>query len=308
MSMTAPNNNPTPPTTPAGKAPYTTLIVGCGYVGTELGLQLAAAGHRVIGLRRNAHTLPAPIEPLPCDLTAPTALTAALATIQPPPDFVVYAAAADGSDLESYRRAYLEGVENTLTALAALEISPRRFVFTSSTSVFSEDGGGTVNEASPAEPTSPTGQLLREGEKRVAAAPFPATTVRLSGIYGPGRTRMTDLVRAGQARLPAHPPQWTNRIHRDDAAGAIAHLLARTTRGEPVDPLYIVSDCEPVDRGVFYTWLARKLGVPPPTETEDETPTSRRQRGGNKCCDSLRIRQTGYVFRFPTYRAGYGGV
>ena len=89
------------------------------------------------------------------------------------------------------------------------------------------------------------GQLLLEGEKQVAVAPFPSTTIRLSGVYGPGRGRMIEIVRAGQARLPAHPPKWTNRIHRDDATGAIAHLLERTVRDEPVEPLSIVSDCAP---------------------------------------------------------------
>ncbi|MCP1344354.1 NAD(P)-binding domain-containing protein, partial [Halomonas sp. FL8] len=31
----------------------TTLILGCGDIGTSLGRQLVDAGHRVIGVRRN---------------------------------------------------------------------------------------------------------------------------------------------------------------------------------------------------------------------------------------------------------------
>ena len=34
------------------------LIAGCGYVGTELGIRLAEAGHDVWGLKRNPGTLP----------------------------------------------------------------------------------------------------------------------------------------------------------------------------------------------------------------------------------------------------------
>ena len=49
-----------------------------------------------------------------------------------------------------YRGAYVQGVENTLAAHDELGITPSRFVFTSSTSVFSKDNGGIVNESSPA--------------------------------------------------------------------------------------------------------------------------------------------------------------
>jgi nucleoside-diphosphate-sugar epimerase len=50
------------------------LIAGCGYVGSELGRQLAAQGHTVFGLRRNITGLPPEIEPVPADLATPGSL------------------------------------------------------------------------------------------------------------------------------------------------------------------------------------------------------------------------------------------
>lgn len=40
----------------------TVVIAGCGDLGTEVGRRFAAAGHRVIGLRRRSELLPTAIE------------------------------------------------------------------------------------------------------------------------------------------------------------------------------------------------------------------------------------------------------
>lgn len=69
--------------------------------------------------------------------------------------------------------------------------------------------------------------------------------LRLSGIYGPERASLIDKVRAGEAApAPGDETNWTNRIHRDDAAGALRHLL----RLERPQSLYIGSDHEPATR------------------------------------------------------------
>ena len=84
--------------------------------------------------------------------------------------------------------------------------------------------------------------------------------LRLSGIYGPGRTRLVDLVRSGRATYPPGPPRYANRIHRDDAAGALAHLL----RLPAPAALYLGVDDAPVDLAEVLTFLAVELGAPLP--------------------------------------------
>jgi len=268
------------------------LIAGCGDVGTVLGQELARKGHSVWGLRRRAERLPPELRPLALDLTKDD-----LEGRIPPVDRVVYAAAADAGTEAAYRAAYVVGPQRLLDFL---EESARsrvdRFIFVSSTAVYGTAGGDWVDEDSPCHPDGFRGTTVLEGEGRVRSSSLPGVVLRLGGIYGPGRTRMLDLVRSGQARCPAGEPVWTNRIHRDDCAGALAHLLEHPNP----DPLYLGVDHEPTALCDLYRELAQMLGAPEP----GIDPQPARDRS-NKRVSSRRLRESGYRFRFPTFREGY---
>lgn len=269
------------------------LIAGCGYLGTVLGDRLAARGVRVTGLRRNACGLPRGIMPFSADLADPFSLRGLPGDI----DAVVYAASAGDYTPEAYASAYVAGVENLLAALNCHAL--RRFIFVSSTGVYGQQAGEWVDEDSPAEAGGFAADALRQGETLAASGPFPATVVRFSGIYGPGRTRMIDSVRAGTARCDGGPPRYLNHIHRDDAAGFLDHLLALR---DPAS-LYLGSDDEPVDRNEALCWIAARLGLPvPPLES------GRQRRGTPRRYRNTRMRATGYKLVYPTYREGYGAL
>ncbi|MBP7587750.1 MAG: SDR family oxidoreductase [Thermoanaerobaculia bacterium] len=274
------------------------LIAGCGDLGTALGLDLAAKGDEVYGLRRNPERLPAAIRPLAADLADPTTLAAL-----PEVDAIVYAAAAGRSTDEAYRRAYVDGVRHLLAASAIQRHPPQRFLFVSSTAVYAQDAGEWIDESSPTSATDFRGGRLLEAEEvvRSGAPPGTRTTVlRLAGIYGPGRTRLIDLVRSGRATDPPGLPRYANRIHRDDAAGALAHLL-RLSRPAP---LYLGVDDAPVDLADVLTFLAIELGVPARQSAETTTPGGI-ERSSKRCSNAL-LKASGYRFRYPTYREGYG--
>ena len=112
------------------------MISGCGYVGSALGLLLAAEGHTVFSLRRNTTALPPTIRTIQADLLAP------LLTDTLPPDLGagVYAASPGGSTDEAYKTAYVDGPRNVLSALAWQE-NLRRFVFVSSTGGYAQKNG-----------------------------------------------------------------------------------------------------------------------------------------------------------------------
>ena len=267
------------------------LIAGCGYVGSELGLRFGGPGHQVWGLRREPGSLPKPILPLAADLLDPK-----LSERLPPADHVVYAASADASDPDAYRAAYVDGVTNLLEALVEVGAPVERFIFVSSTAVYGDAAGGWVDEGTPPSPESFRGELVLEGERRVLSGPFPGVILRLGGIYGPGRTRLLERVRSGEARCPPGGSIWSNRIHRTDAAGILAHLLTREAPGE----VYIGVDDEPASRCEVYRFLAELLDAPSPKE--DTGATSSRS---NKRCSNRRIRASGYHFSFPSFREGY---
>ena len=69
-------------------------------------------------------------------------------------------------------------------------------------------------------PRAFNGRVLLEAERRLAPLQG-GSVLRLSGIYGPGRDAM--LRRARAAAAPE--ARWSNRIHVDDAAAALSHLL-----------------------------------------------------------------------------------
>ncbi len=270
------------------------LIAGCGDVGGALAQSLIADGRQVWGMRRNTARLPEGVRPLAADLTRP----ASWPTLPQGLDLVFYTAAASERSEAGYRAAYVDGLRNLLAVLARDRQRPRRVLFTSSTGVYGQQDGSWVAEDSPAEPTRPTGRILREGERLLLESGYPATVARLAGIYGPGRDRLLRLALAG-APCPRRPPSYTNRIHRDDCAGMLRHLAMSA---DPA-PVYIGVDDDPAPMFEVRAWLADRLGAPPPDEDGGHDPTLR--RGGNKRCRNDRLKASGYRLRYPSYREGY---
>ena len=275
------------------------LIAGCGYVGTALGILLAAEGHFVWGLRRRTEALPPSVRPFAADLTVPKTLR----ELPPALDFIFYTAAADRSDDEAYRAAYVEGLRNLLDALAGQRHPLRRIFFTSSTGVYAQSSGEWVDETSPTRPADFSGIRVLEGERLLLGSQFPVTVLRLGGIYGPGRGRLIESVRKGLAVCAEEPPVYTNRIHRDDCVGALRHLM---NLPQP-DRLYLGVDHEPAEQCAILRWLATQLGVPPP-QIEPSSELHMRPHHSNKRCRNSKLVASGYVFRYPTFREGYAAL
>jgi len=272
------------------------LVAGCGYVGTALGTRLASEGHVVWGLRRRPDPLPSSIRPFVADLTVPETLEA----LPPGLDFVFYTASADASDDDSYRAAYVEGLHNLLSALGDQCQQLLRVFFTSSTGVYAQSSGAWVDETSPTEPAEFSGIRVLEGERLLLGGLFPATVLRLGGIYGPGRTRLIDRVRRGLAVCTDGPPLYANRIHPDDCAGAL-HFLMNV---DQPDQIYIGVDHEPAEQCEVLRWLAAQLGVSPPG-VEPPSGSEVRRHQSNKRCRNAKLVASGYVFRYSSFRDGY---
>lgn len=275
------------------------LIAGCGYVGTALGSLLAAEGHTVWGLRRHPAALPSGIQPLEADLTS----SETLQTLPPAVDWLFYTAAPDTHDDAAYRGVYVEGLNNLLNALSLQQAHPRRVFLTSSTGVYGESSGAWVDETSPAQPAEFGGIRLLEGERLLLDGPFPATVLRLGGLYGPGRASLIEQVRRGEIAWDDESPVYFNRIHRDDAAGALRHLM---TLPDP-DPIYLGVDHEPTTLAVLLDWLAQALGVPP-TRPGESSRVRTARHPANKRCRNAKLVTSDYVFRYPTFREGYAAL
>lgn len=271
----------------------TVLIAGCGDLGTQAGLYFAAAGQRVIGWRRSAEKLPPQIEGRSVDLKGE------LPAIPQDTDVVVIALTADGRTEAAYRDTYHDGAANLLAALARDGVAPRRIVFVSSTAVYGNDDGGWIDERTPPSPPTATATVLRETEVLLAERAPQSVLLRLSGIYGPGRTRLIDQVRNGNARAGG-APHWTNRIHRDDAAAAIVHIAGLDAPAQA----YLGTDDEPALLSDVHEFIAAELDM---SLRPDDAAGRAPQATGKRCSNAL-LTATGFEFTYPTYREGYRAV
>ncbi len=265
------------------------LIIGCGSVGTALGLQLLDAGYRVSGVRRTINQLPQGIHGIAADLHQPDSLQNL-----PAADYVVFSAAASSHTEAGYRATYIDGLAATLAALPA---PPKHIFFTSSTGVYHQADHSWVDESSPCQPTRFSGAVMLKAEQALLHSEISATVVRFSGIYGAGRTRMLETVRSGKG-APAEPLSYSNRIHQRDCARVLAHLIEHQRQGNRLAPIYLASDDQPVPLHEVTDWLAQQLG----TEISD---ASLGRFAGSKRCDNSLLKSTGFTFQYPGYQQGY---
>lgn len=271
------------------------LIVGCGDIGTMLGLQLASEGHRVWGLRRSGQ-LPEPLNTLNADVTDSASL-ACLAPLRF--DYVVVTLTPGEFSDQRYQAVYVDGLSNMVAALNDQDAIKRLF-FVSSTSVYHQNDGQWVDETSAAEAKTFSGQRLLEAEQVAASCGIPHCIVRFAGIYGPGRRRLIEQVKAGQGCQPS-PPLFTNRIHRDDCVGFLAHLIMLDCTQQALANCYIGVDSEPVTLWEVKSWLAEQLDI-----DINRLNSGGETRRNSKRCSNARLLATGYSLRYGGYRQGYG--
>ena len=269
------------------------LIAGCGYVGSRAGAMLVEAGHTVYGLKRTPGVFPGGIRSVTGDVAEIDARE-----LPEKLDAVVIAVAASGFTEVAYRACYVTGVKNLLEQLAKKDPAPDRIVFTSSTGVYGQVSGEWVTEAAVTQPSSFSGKVMLEAEGQIHAMPGRTSCRRLGGIYGPERDRLVRQVRAGDVRVPGEVV-YSNRIHREDAARAICHVLGL----ESVAPVYNVVDPNPSPIGEVLAWLSAQLNMPLPSGGEDNGFV--RSRGGNKRVSSELLQRSGFTFLYPDFRSGY---
>lgn len=274
------------------------VIAGCGDVGSRLATQLLAQGWEVHGLRRDISRLPKGVIGIAGDLfnedcpdTWPVGGV----------DYLVYCAAATDHDEAGYRAAYVQGLRHVLEWLNDYGQEPRHLLFVSSSSVYGQQNGEWVDEESATQASGYSGQVMLEAEQVALKSGIPATVVRLTGIYGPGRERLSTQVREGY-RVTIDPPLYGNRIHVDDAAGLLAFLLRHVEQGGALQQCYIGVDDAPTPLAEVVDWLREYLGV-----TEWAADASVR-RAGSKRCSNARAKALGWVPKYPSYREGYAAI
>jgi nucleoside-diphosphate-sugar epimerase len=268
------------------------LIAGCGDLGERVARLLLAQGQEVHALRRHPPSGEDAIAWRAADLTRP----ATLAGLPKAVTRLVFLPAPAARRPDLYRAVFLDGLRNLLAALDAASL--RRVLLVSSSAVYGEHGDEWVDETTTPSPLEFNGEILLQAELMLLGLPLDAIVLRLAGLYGPGRLQLLERLRAGVARAPRLPRHWANRIHVEDAAAAIVHLIMLHEHHS----LYLGVDDTPLPLDRLYDDLALATGAPP-------VPAGPAPAGvGSKRLSNARLKASGFRFRWPDSRAGYAAL
>ncbi len=274
------------------------LIVGCGDLGARAGGILRQDGWSVTGLRRDIRSLPEGFAGIAADYAAPDSPLYMLEALAP--DYLILTLKPAGRGEAGYRAGFSHAMRNVLAGLGRHR--PGGIVMVSSTRVYAEAEGGWVEDDSPLARDDPAALAIIDAERQLLASDHPACVLRCAGIYGEAEGFLLRRVAGGEL-CPQTPLRYSNRIHRDDVGALLAWLLQQWARGVAPARTMIAVDNEPAPQFEVERWLAQALGI-----TEWQTRPGGVRAGGHKRCRNLALTASGYVLRYPDYRAGYGAV
>jgi nucleoside-diphosphate-sugar epimerase len=266
------------------------LIVGCGYVGSEVARRLLKDGVKVYATTRDTdrlrevEALGAKIIHLDVSETQPD--TAWIGKV--PEGFRVLLSVPTLKSTAGF-------VDPTPRIVEMLGDHPSRVVYLSTTGVY-----GSINEVDAETPAAPETERQHwrvEAEQAVAKGPWPSLILRPSAIYGPFRGVHRALLE-GRYRLVGSGDNFVSRIHRDDVAWHSIEALASDLTGA-----YPVADEEPCTSRQIAEFCARKMKLPMPesvTAAEvDETRRTDRRVDGSFIREEL-----GVDLYYSSYRIG----
>ncbi len=288
------------------------LIAGSGDLGQTIGqLCQTMPGWQtmpVFALRRHPPNTSSDthINWIKSDLTIPSALTPVTALANQI-THVVYCAAPNERSQADYRATYIDGLKNLVAALKTTPSTPSsqatqatdepQFLFVSSTAVYDAHATGLIDEDSPTQPQGFNGQIVLEAERWLLANWSQATVLRLSGLYGPTKQSLLRSIEQGRSTMPASDQYWANRIHVEDAARAILHLLSQRYTG-----VYIGTDSHPMPLRELYSALAQLLNAPTPSEAAPSPMM------GTKQLSNKKLLATGFTLKWPNCLEGYQAI
>lgn len=257
----------------------TLVVLGVGYCGRHILEKARQNGQTAIGVRREAG---GPGECALDDSRLPDMLATAGAIVATAPP------QADGHD------PYLVRFGDALAQTGA------HLVYLSSAGVYGDRGGAFVDEGTPLRPGARHARVAAEA----AWLALGATSLRLAGIYGPGRSAFD---RLGQPAIRKAGVRFS-RIHVADVAG-VALAAADQRLAGPLN----VADDRPAAPDEVLRYAAAIAGAPAPAilpyEEADLSAFARTFWEERRIVATGRLKRTlGHRLRFPDYRAGLAAI
>jgi nucleoside-diphosphate-sugar epimerase len=264
------------------------VIIGCGWLGQPLALELQQSGHNLLvtcrsparqqalqALGLDCHQLTLGLE-IEQDLQDKLAKAEAIIVCVPP--------GRKNFDAKHYLVAHQQLCDKLLVQPSA------RWLFVSTTAVYG-DTHGMVFEHSEPSPNTASG-FAHQAIEQYLLSRFPKQTsvLRLAGLVGPDRHPAKHL--AGRLEIP-EGQQGVNLVHQADVISAIDAIIAGAHWGQ----IFHLSALEHPSRQDYYTWACEKLGLNPPSFlSEDTTPSP----SGKLVDATWTIKQLGLTLRYAS--------
>ncbi len=291
-----------------------TLVVGAGFSGYQIALQAANHGS-VCGTRRSVDSLvdlrhaglAACV--LDAENTEQDELTiAADESLRAQCAKATHLIICSGPD----RAAPFNDPVHDFFSSGAVELPALRWLgYLSTIGVYGNHLGGWVDESTACQSTQVRSMMRLQAEScwGVLASKWqvPMVSLRLSGIYGPGRNAIKDAL-AGRARMLIKPEQVFNRIHVADLARAT--VAAARLRYSGI--LNITDDMPAAPQDVVrYAHYLAQIPAPPAVNFADATLSdmARSFYSENKRVSNALSKQAlDFEYQYPSYKDGLDAV
>jgi nucleoside-diphosphate-sugar epimerase len=269
-------------------------LIGCGDIGIALARRLVLQDYRCLGLRRSPPAGTEGMQWLAADYTEVSDLQP---MIEWKPDYLVITLKPAAYTEAGYQQGYVAGAQAIAKAISGCKL--KRVFYVSSTRVYGESDGGWVDETSPLATDGYAALALIAAEQTIAAA-ADTTLIRCAGIYDGAATFYRSRIERGLWSR-SEPVIYTNRIHRADCVGFLAHLIHLEQQGKALQPVYNAADNRPAPRHQLERWLADQLGLIPPNDASvpAQSPES------HKRVSNEALKASGYSLRYTSFEEGY---
>tara|TARA_Y100001968_G_scaffold285959_1_gene286300 strand:+ start:450 stop:1211 length:762 start_codon:yes stop_codon:yes gene_type:complete len=191
-----------------------------------------------------------------------------------------------------------------------LKEMPLKWVgYLSTTGVYGDSKGGWVKESDKPNPQQKRSKRRLSCEKAWQNSGLPIQVLRLPGIYGPGRSAIDNLKR-GNAKMIDKPGQVFSRIHVEDIAGSIFHLIHLYNQG--INPKIInISDSMPTTNIEVLNFASILTGLSLPEIESFEVASKKMSpmaisfwQENRRVSNELLCNSLGYSLLHPNYKVG----
>jgi nucleoside-diphosphate-sugar epimerase len=301
-----------------GHARATTFVTGAaGFIGTELVKVLAARGHQVLGLAQSVEAAQrvrgAGAVPVMGDMLEPGQWQdeAGAEWVFHLPPHLMHGRRMTRRQAESSARARVLMDRQLLDAVATG--ATRRIVYLAHTSCYGATGSRPITEDVPSRPST-SGRYLTPALDRLEAyvsAGLPIVTAFPAWVYGNGswfRERIIEPVMARRRVLQfGKTGPWVSPIHVQDCVRALVHLAEHGVAGGR----YFLVNSDPIRMHDFARTFARLANRPlrvwqvPAAATRLVVgPVLTDDLRDDAVFSNIRLRGTGFRFRYPTIEQG----